>query len=225
METDPPAGPRVYRAAMYSLYYSPGTASMAVHQTLLELGAPHELRLVDIDRGANKSAEYLKLNPCGVVPTLLFDGVPYYECAALLMLLSERHPEAGLAPLPGAPTRALYLQWMLHFANTVQPAYRAWFYPHEHGPADREADVKDCARIRIEAAWGRVDVHLAAHGPFVLGERLSVVDLFATMLMRWSRKMPTPATEWPAVAKLAALVKARPSWKRLYEVEGLTEWA
>jgi glutathione S-transferase len=44
------------------------------------------------------------------------------------------------------------------------------------------------------------------------------------MYMRWSRNMPKPATEWPALRRLADLVRARPSWARLYEIEGLTEW-
>jgi glutathione S-transferase len=44
------------------------------------------------------------------------------------------------------------------------------------------------------------------------------------MLMRWSRNMPRPATEWPALERLADRIRARPSWQRLYEVEGLREW-
>jgi glutathione S-transferase len=45
------------------------------------------------------------------------------------------------------------------------------------------------------------------------------------MLMRWSRNMPKPATEWPAIAEYVARMKARPSFRTLYEREGLTEWA
>ena len=51
-----------------------------------------------------------------------------------------------------------------------------------------------------------------------------IADLLLTMLMRWSRNMPKPATEWPALKQLADLVRARPSWKKLYEIEGLAEW-
>ena len=40
---------------MYTLYYSPGTASLAVHLALLEIGTPHRLELVDIDRQAQRS--------------------------------------------------------------------------------------------------------------------------------------------------------------------------
>lgn len=209
---------------MYTLYYSPGTASMAVHLALLELGAPHELRLVDFESRAQKDPEYLRLNPNGMVPTLIVDGAPVYECAALLLLLGERHAEAKLAPEPGAPERGLYLQWMLHLANTLQPAFRQWFYPEDFGPPDQVEQMREHARRRIEATFDRLDAHLAEHGPYVLGSRMSLADLYALMLMRWSRNMPKPADRWPSVARLATLMKARPSWKRLYELEGLTEW-
>ena len=63
---------------MLTLYYSPGTASMVVHLALLELDVPHELRLIDIDAKAQKSPDYLRLNPNGVVPTLIIDGAPVY---------------------------------------------------------------------------------------------------------------------------------------------------
>jgi len=198
---------------------------MAVHLALLEIGAEHELALVDFGARAQKDPAYLQLNPNGLVPTLIVDGAPVYECAALLLLLAERHPEAGLAPGAGAPERALHLQWMLHLANTLQPAFRQWFYPADFGPPGQEDAMRAAAQVRIEAAWDRLDAHLAARGPYVLGERMGIVDLYALMLMRWSRNMPRPADRWPAIGALAARLKARPSWRRLYELEGLTEWA
>lgn len=209
---------------MYILYFSPGTASMAVHQTLLEIGAAHALRKVDFETEAQKSADYLALNPNGMVPTLIVDGHAYYECAALLLLLAERHPEAKLAPAPGTAPRAMFLQWIVHFANTLQPAYRQWFYPQDFAPTEHEKDSKEFARRRIEDVWDRLDAHLAAHGPFILGADFSVADVYATMLMRWSRNMPKPATAWPALAALAQRVKARPSWKKLCEIEDLSGW-
>jgi glutathione S-transferase len=209
---------------MYILHYSPGAASMAVHLALLEIGAPHELRRVDLDAGEQRRPEYLALNPGGTVPTLIVDGVPVGECAALLLLLAERHPEARLAPAPGSSRRGTFLQWMLYLANTLQPAFRQWFYPQDFAPATAEGAGKETARARIERVWDRLDAHLAAHGPHVLGADLSIADLYATMLMRWSRNMPRPATAWPAVAALARTITSRPSWQRLYAIEGLTEW-
>jgi glutathione S-transferase len=210
---------------MYTLYYSPGTASMVVHLALLELGAAHELRLIDFDSKAQKNPDYLRLNPNGVVPTLIVDGAPIYECAALMLLLGERHADKDLAPAVGSAQRGIYLQWTLHMANTLQPAFRQWFYPTDFGPDDQADAMREFARRRIEAAWDRVDAHLASTGPYMLGEQFSLLDLYVTMLMRWSRNMPKPADRWPAIASLARRIKARPSWKRLYEIEKLSEWA
>ena len=209
---------------MYTLYFSPGSANLVVHLTLLELGVVHTLERVDLDAGQQRSAAYLALNPNGVVPTLVIDGVPHGEAAALAMLLVERHADAALAPLPGSAARADYLQWMFYLANTLQPLFRQWFYPADYLPAAAEG-IKEAARIGIEKSWSHIDSHLAAHGPYLLGTTFSVVDLYALMLMRWSRNMPRPATAWTGLSSLADRLKARPSWKQVCDAEGLTEWA
>jgi glutathione S-transferase len=210
---------------VYTLYYSPGTASMVVHLALLELGVPYKLEKVDFDKGAQRSADYLRLNPRGQVPTLVIDGKPYFESAALLMILAERHPEARLAPAPGSPLRADWYQWIAFFTNSLGPAYRLWFYPPDFGAEEHPPAVQDALRRSIEGVWAFVDAHLQANGPYMLGENFSGVDLLAIMYMRWSRNMPRPAPEWLSLRKLADLVRARPGWRRMYELEGLTEWA
>ena len=204
---------------MYTLYYSPGAASLAVHLALLESGADYRLERVDLDAGAQRDPAYLKLNPNGMVPTLLIDGEPFYEAAACLMTIADRHPASALAPRPDSLERAAWNQWIIHIANTVQPAFRMWFYPNEL-PASAEMIA-----ARIENAWTRFDAQLAAKGPYLLGEACTAADLMLLMVMRWSRNMPKPATSWPNLAKLAQRMKARPSFKKLYEVEQLTEWA
>ena len=209
---------------MYQLYYSPSTASLAVHWMLIEIGAPFELVLTDIATGANKTPDYLKLNPSGVVPTLIVDGAPVLESAAILMLLAERHADKGLAPAAGTPERAAYFQWMVYLANALLPSFRAWYYPHEPaGEANAEA-AQATARARVEAVWDRVDAQLAAKGPYMLGERLSAVDFLATMLMRWSRNLPRQATAWPNIARYLARMRAMPSLREVHAREGLTDW-
>ena len=205
---------------MYELYYSPGTASFAVHWLLIEMHLPHTVRLVDFDSRQQKDPAYLRLNPDGVVPTLIIDGVPHGESAALVLTLADRHPDKRLAPAPDA--RAPYYQWAFYCANSLQPAFRNWFYaPEAAGPEDA---VKAHARARIERCWDRFEAHFADGRTHLLGERLTAADFLVTMLMRWSRNMPRPATEWPALQQYAGRMKARPSWKKLYALEGLGEW-
>jgi glutathione S-transferase len=209
---------------VYTLYYSPGTASMVVHLALLEIGVPHRLEKVDFDRDAQHDAEYVRLNPRGQVPTLVIDGKPYFESAALLMILAERHPEARLAPPAGSTLRADWYQWIAFFTNSLGSTYRYWFYPPDLGSEEHPPAVRDALRGKIEDSWALVDSHLVASGPYMLGADFSGVDLLALMYMRWSRNMPRPATEWPALGRLAGLMRARPSWSRLCDIEGLTDW-
>jgi glutathione S-transferase len=207
-----------------TLYYAPGAASLVVHWVLIELGLPHELRRVDTDARQQKSPEYLALNPNGVIPTMVLDGRPYYECGALLMHLADLFPAAGFAPPPGTPERGRYYQWSFNLANAVQPLLRQWWYPAEvAGEANSPAALATVEK-RIEAQWQRIDEHLAAHGPYLLGNQLTTADFMLTMLMRWARKTPRPATEWPQLAALAARMKSRPSFRTLCEREQLTEW-
>jgi glutathione S-transferase len=211
--------------SMHTLYYSPGAASLVVHWLLIELDVPHRLQLVDFETRAQKHPDYLALNPNGVVPTLVMDGRPHHEAAALLVHLAETHPDAGFAPKAGVPDRLDFLQWMFNLANAVHPLFRLWWYPHEPAGEGNEDAVHEATRGRIEAAWDRIDAHLATHGPHLLGAAPSVADFYLTMLMRWSRNMPRPATDWQHVDLLARRMKARPSFKVLYEREGLAEWA
>jgi glutathione S-transferase len=209
---------------LYTLYYAPGTASMAVHLALLEIGTPHRLELVDFSTEQQRGAVYLAINPRGQVPTLVIDGRPYFESAALLMILAERHPEAKLAPPVGSPLRADWYQWIAFLTNALGPAYRSWFYPPDLGSAEHPPFVREALRQKIEDSWSLADAHLAARGPYLLGAEFSGADLLALMYMRWSRNMPRSVTAWPALGRYADLLRTRASWKRMCEIEGLTEW-
>ena len=141
------------------------------------------------------------------------------------MILAERHPEAGLAVPIGHAQRAAYVSWLFFLSNTLQTAYHNWFYPDQPaGHAAVEA-VKASARRRIEASLERVDRQIARSGSYLFADRVTAADFVTTMLMRWARNMPKPATEWPAIAAYVKRMKTRPSFKTLYEREGLTEWA
>jgi glutathione S-transferase len=134
-------------------------------------------------------------------------------------------PEARFVPLIGSNARTTYSTWMFHLSNTLQAAFRNWFYPQDLAGEDHAELVKLGSRAPIEAGWDWVDAHLRANGPWMCGESITAADFLATMLMRWSRNMPRPATTWPVLAEYVARMKARPSFRELYAREGLTEWS
>lgn len=209
---------------MDTLYFAPGAASFCVHWALLDIGHPPELRRVDLGAGEQRSPAYLALNPAGVVPTLVLDGVPYAESGALLLILADRYPGSGLLPPEGTAQRRKALEWLVLMANGLQPPFRTWFYPHEPAGESAKDAAKAMARQRIEAFFDRVDAHLAAQGPYLCGDHPCATDFFLAMLCRWSRNMPKPATEWPALKRFIDRMRARPSFAAVCAAEGLTEW-
>ncbi len=210
---------------MHTLYYSPGAASLVIHWLLIELDVPHSLHRLDLAAGEQKQPAYLAINPAGVVPTLVIDGVVHVETAALAMHLADCHPAHGLAPALGTTERGRYYEAFLRCANTLQPAFRRWFYPESFVDPAVAAALRADVQQQIEAGFARFDADLGDGRPYLLGNTPSAADFMLVMLMRWSRNMPKPATEWSNLQALATQLKARPSFATLYQREGLTEWA
>lgn len=208
---------------MYTLYGSPSTAGTAIHWMLLELDVPFEVNLLDFDKGEHKTPEYLALNPDGVVPTLVVEGAPITQMAGIATLLAERHPEAGFAPPLGSVERAEYLSWTLWLANSFQPNFRAWFYPHEPAGGQAQEAVKTAAQARIEAGLARMDARLVGRD-YLVGDSFTTVDLLATILCRWTRNMPKPATDFLNLKRYLDRVRQRPALREVHAREGLTDW-
>lgn len=204
---------------MYTLYWSPASASQTPHGVLEEAGAKYELKLVNTDAGAHRDPAYLKLNPNAKVPTLVVDGsYVMFEAGAMAMFIADRHPEAKLAPAPGDRARGHYYQWMTHLTNTLQPAMLRFYYPDRvtADPNGVEA-VKDKAMEEIAELWGRIDRHLQSGGPYLLGAQFSAADIFAHMLSTWQDCCPKAYERFPQVKRLADLVAARPAMQRVIQ--------
>ena len=109
---------------MLTLFFAPGSSSMAPHIALHEIGAPFESRPLSFARQENRTPAYLSVNPEGKVPTLLIDGRPLTEVAAILLYLAKRFPEAALLPQGDIEAEAQAVSWMSFIAATVHPARR-----------------------------------------------------------------------------------------------------
>lgn len=206
---------------MYTLYYFPGNASLLPHMLLREIGAPFELSLVDRANNAQKSPEYLKLNPSGHIPVLIHDGAAIYETAAIALYLADRHPEKNLAPPIASTERGAYLKWMLLLTNALQTQYRAWFYAHEFvDNPDYVDSVKAATAARIEKTFAVFAEHLEAN-EWLLGEEFSAADLYLFMMVRWGRALPSPPRLVPSLARHAERVASRPAVREALKVEGV----
>lgn len=213
--------------SMPILYYYPSNASMAPHILLEELGIPFELLRVERERDAQKSPEYLRLNPNGLIPVLIDGDLVLYEAAAICLHLADCHPDAHLIPALGTRERAEAYKWLVWMTNTLQTALIRYFYPErlvDEGNADGVAQVKRHAEEAVTGLLQHLDAQISrAGGPWLLGGSYSLVDPYAFMLCRWTRGFDRAARDFEHLGPYLGRMLERPAVQRAIATEGLSE--
>ncbi|HEY7843933.1 MAG TPA: glutathione S-transferase family protein [Bradyrhizobium sp.] len=184
---------------MLTLYFAPGSSSMAAHIALHEVGADFEGRPMSFKKNDMQTPAFLAINPAGAVPALLIDGRVLTEVAGILFYLAKRFPEAGLLPHGDIEAEAQAVAWMSFIASTLHPA-------RQHG-LDHARKVYGIADRRLGNGWA-------------LGERYSIADihLFRLYWRLFNSLKPAPGT-FPNLDAHYARMMARPAVQRTIAAE------
>lgn len=211
---------------MYKLYAAYGTMGLPVHITLEALKVPYEIKYLDLAAGEQKLPQYLKINPNGRIPALVLeDGQVIYESAAILLTLAESHPEAGLSPRLDDPKRPVFLQWMFFLTNSLQASMLNGLYTFrllgEDAPQDvLEATSKGAMR-QVEGYLKVVEDYLAQHGPYFLGDKVSVADFHFALCCRALKQSHLQPRTFPSIARLLDKLDTLPYVRKALEQEHL----
>ncbi len=195
------------------LFFSPLACSMASRIALYEAGAAADF--VEVDAGTKRTlagADYLAINPLGLVPALRTDdGEILLENAAILQFIADRYPASGLAPA-GGMARSRLQQWLCFIGTEL---HKALFVPlFDKTLADTtKAKTLDAGAKRLAF----LERHLA--GREFLLDRFSVADAYLVTVLNWTIATPVDLEPWPAVAAYVARIKARPAVERAMKEE------
>ena len=148
---------------MVQLHYFPANANAAPHMLLEEIGVKYDLVLVDRAKDAQKSRDYLKINPNGRIPTLVDQNLIVSEAAAIVLHLVDQHADAGLAPAVGTPERAKFYQWLHGSSLRSYTEYRAMTKSVMHRLAkDFRAKSKRSFAVLKKTSGAHIKVGLVA---------------------------------------------------------------
>lgn len=165
---------------------------MAPHFILEALKVNFELITVDRKNNAQKSDEYLALNPAGRIPTLIDNELTLFESPAICVHLAETNPKSNLIPKVGDKNRALFFQWLMYLTNTVQAELMVYFYPQKHTTDDKSVNnIVQAQELIITDAFKLLDRELE-NKDYLIGQSISVCDYFLFMLAVWADEIENP---------------------------------
>ena len=205
---------------MYKLFYYPRNASWAPHLVLKEMGVAHELILVDRKTNAQKSADYLALNPTGRIPTLIDGELIIFESAAICLHLCDQNPQSNLVPKIRDPLRAEFLQWLFYLNSTLQPELMVYFYPSKHTTNSNHAiEIIEAQEARITDMFSLLDKALEGK-EFLVGNHLTVCDFFLFMLSHWADEFKRPPLAFNNLRSNLSRLAKLPSMQEVCKIEG-----
>jgi glutathione S-transferase len=195
---------------MMQLYWAPRSRSFSALWLMEETGQPYERILIDIRTGAQRSPDYLAINPMGKVPALKDGEATLAEAAAICAYVAERYPEAKLAPPLGSPLRAKYLYWLFFAPGCIEPAMVQIATKIEMnsvaagwGDAQRVFDVLDAA---------------LAKGPWILGGDFSASDIAIGAALNFAVRLFRMVPSRPSFDAYIARCMARPAFQRAEKI-------
>jgi glutathione S-transferase len=245
--------PDLYRRSMaFILYNAPqSTCSQRVRFVLNAKALPFEEIKLELLEGDQLKPDYLKLNPNGVVPTLVHDGAIVIDSAVIMEYLEEIESARFT---PESPVERAAMRSMIRFIDEMPtpavrvPTFNIAFLPRFQAMSEEEfvafanskplrkemmlrmgrrgfpdSDVKE-AMDRLSRTIVRMDESFATSGgPWLMGKKLTLADIaIMPVIVRLADLgLDTLWTGRPAIARWLSAIRSHPAFKPTYYVGSL----
>lgn len=231
---------------MLELYHAPiSTCSQKVRMVLAEKQIDWQSRSIRFDRGDHLTPEYLKLNPNGVVPTLVHDGKVVIESSVINEYIEDTHPAVPMRPADAHELARMRI-WRQYIDEVPTPSIRypsfnAYFVPiwsqmsdadfmayterlplrkhfyRKMGRTGFPTEEIDAALDRLNQSLSRMEASLA-DGPWLVGEQFTLADvsIMPTVVRMEDLGLTHLWADKPRVADWFKRLKARPAFSVTY---------
>jgi GST-like protein len=202
----------------YRIFSALGSGGVPVEAAMSLIGLPYEVVEAPTWEGEAQQAKVATVNPLKQIPALVTpEGETITESAAILVWLADRHPEAKLGPGIDDPRRAQFLRWMTFIPASIYSLFWVRDDPSRLGGLDPEvqARIKAATAERILDCWAMMESQISPFserfgGRYLLGDELTVLDLYVTVVSRWGPRRVRFYEVAPRMGEVVRRVDADP---------------
>ncbi len=192
--------------------YFRSSAAFRVRIALNLKGVTVEHAFCHLRRGEQSAPDYLKLNPQGLVPTLVLDdGTVLTQSLAIIEWLEETRPEPAI--LPADPLgRAKVRAFAAAIACETHPLQNLRVLKEIRKLADQEAAQAWARRINEEGLAACEKLIRSESGPYCFGDRPTLADICLVPQMANARRYGVDLAGFPRLLQADAAAMALPAF-------------
>jgi glutathione S-transferase len=181
-----------------------------------ELGLKYERIDAGMQFGVNKTPEYLKMNPTGLVPTIDDDGFVLWESHSIVRYLAAKHSAGKLWPtdVKRRADAERWMDWTFTFQKEFQ---RPIFWPLVRTPPEkRDPNAIEAARQTCIGLLAIPEATLSTR-EYLAGDSFTMGDIpLACHAQLWMR-LPIEQPAQPNLKAWFDRLCARPAFKRIVD--------
>ena len=196
--------------------FPPSPRAFKVLALAQHIGVEHKVRIVDLTKGEQNTAEFTKLNPNQRIPVLEEDGFVLWESNAILQYLASKKPDSGV--LPTDPRRrALVTQWQCWDLAHWDPACATLIFERMVkkllglGEPD-PAEIKK-GEDRFKSSAAVLDAQLQGR-KYITGDTLTVADFSVGASLNLAQPAQLPVDQYKEIVRWHAGLSELPAWRQ-----------
>lgn len=190
------------------------SASYRVRIALNLKGVAYERRNYVLREGEQRGADYLAINPAGLVPCLEIDGLRLTQSLAIVEYLDSRFPEPRLIPQDPA-LRARAQAMALTVACDIHPLNNLRVLQFLERDLQQDSEqVNRWYAHWIDLGFSALEAMLedGPEGPFALGDTVGIADLCLVPQVFNARRFAVDLTPYPRLVAIADRAAALPAF-------------